>query len=59
MRRTLIALALLAVCPLIIAQQSLNNDSVIKLVKAGLSDDLVIATINASSGTYNTPRRTD
>jgi hypothetical protein len=54
MRRTLIALAFLAVCPLIIAQQSLNNDSVIKLVKAGLSDDLIIATINASPGTYNT-----
>jgi hypothetical protein len=32
----------------------MNNDSVIKLVKAGLSDDLIVSTINASPGTYNT-----
>jgi hypothetical protein len=36
------------------AQQALNNDSVIKLVKAGLSDDLIISTINASQGEFDT-----
>jgi hypothetical protein len=44
----------LAFCPLLVAQQALNNDSIIKLVKAGLSDDLIVTTINASPGTYDT-----
>jgi hypothetical protein len=44
----------LAFCPLLVAQQTLNNDAVVKLVKAGLSDDLIVSTINASPGTYNT-----
>jgi hypothetical protein len=39
---------------MLFAQQSLNNDSVIKLVKAGLSDDLIVTTINGSAGTYDT-----
>jgi hypothetical protein len=54
MRKSLIAFAFLAVCPLITAQQTLNNDSVEKLVKAGLSDDLIVSTVNASPGTYDT-----
>jgi hypothetical protein len=54
MRRSLIALVFLAFCPLIIAQQALNNDAIVKLVKAGLSDDLIVTTINASPGTYDT-----
>jgi hypothetical protein len=54
MRKSFIALVFLAFCPLLIAQQAMNNDAVIKLVKAGLSDDLIISTINASPGTYNT-----
>jgi hypothetical protein len=41
-------------CPLLIAQQALNNDSIVKLVKAGLSDDLIVSTINASPGNYDT-----
>ncbi len=36
------------------AQQALNNDSVIKLVKAKLSDDLIISTIANSPGVYDT-----
>ena len=36
------------------AQKALNNDSVIKLVKAGLSDDLIVAAINGSAGSYDT-----
>jgi hypothetical protein len=55
MRKNIFAVVFLALCPLLlIAQQALNNDSVIKLVKAGLSDDLVVSTINASPGTYDT-----
>jgi hypothetical protein len=41
-------------CPVIAAQQPLNNDSVMKMVKAQLSDDVIITTINASPGAYDT-----
>ncbi|MDP9169494.1 MAG: hypothetical protein M3N54_02645, partial [Acidobacteriota bacterium] len=36
-----------------IAQTALSNDAVIKLIKAGLSDDLIVSTINAAPGAYN------
>ena len=45
MRKIFLALVFLALCPLLFAQQSqrpLNNDAIIKLVKAGLSDDLFL-----------------
>jgi hypothetical protein len=54
MRKFLLALAASIFCPLLVAQQSLNNDAVIKLVKAGLSDDLIVSTIGAQSGIYDT-----
>src|ERR1700735_1270148 len=54
MRKSLLAVLFLAFCSPLVAQQSLNNDGVIKLVKAGLSDDLVISTINSQAGTYDT-----
>jgi hypothetical protein len=54
MRKSFFALMLLALCPLVFAQQKLDNDTVIKMVKAGLSDDIVVATINSSPGTYDT-----
>src|ERR1039458_6783058 len=44
----------LAISPLLYAQLSLNNEAVIKLVKAGLSDDLIITTINMMPGSYDT-----
>lgn len=50
---SLLALAIVS-CSLAIAQQSLNNDAIIKLAKAGLSDDVIVSTINASPGIYNT-----
>ncbi len=53
MRKGVLALLFLATCSLLVAQQAMNNDSVIKLVKAGLSDDLIVTTINASPGTYD------
>jgi len=54
MRKALFALLFLAFCPFLAAQQSLNNDAVIKLVKAGLSEDLIVSTVSASPGTYDT-----
>ena len=54
MRKSFIALIFLAFCSMLIAQQALNNDSVIKLVKAGLSDDLIITTVNVMPGSYDT-----
>ncbi len=54
MRKCLFAVFFLVFCPLLIAQQAMNNDAVIKLVKAGLSDDLVVTTINSQSGAYDT-----
>ena len=39
---------------LALAQQTYNNDSIVKLVKAGLSDDLIISTIGGQPGHYDT-----
>jgi len=54
MRKSFFTALLLLVCSALTAQQALTNDSIIKLVKAGLSDDLILSTINASAGTYDT-----
>ncbi len=54
MRKSIFAGLCLLVVPVLLAQQTLNNDTVIKMVKAGLSDDVVITTINASPGHYDT-----
>jgi len=54
MRKSLPALALLAICSLMAAQQVMSNDAVMKLLKAGLSDDLIVDTINGSPGKYDT-----
>jgi hypothetical protein len=53
-RKNILAFVFLAICPLLVAQQTMNNDSIIKLVKAGLSDDLIVSTINGSAGAYDT-----
>ena len=54
MRKAVCAFLFLVFCPFLIAQQALNNDSIIKMVKAQLSDDVIITTINASPGAYDT-----
>jgi hypothetical protein len=54
MRKFGMAVALLTFSPLLAAQQAMDDNSVIKLVKAGLSEDLVISTINVSPGMYDT-----
>jgi hypothetical protein len=53
MRKGLVALLFLAFTSLLTAQQALNNDSVIKMVKAGLTDDAIVATINANPGAFD------
>jgi hypothetical protein len=52
-RKNILAVVFLAICPLLVAQQVMNNGSVIKLVKAGLSEDLIITTINGAAGNYD------
>lgn len=54
MRKCVFAVLLLGFCSFLVAQQPLTNDAVIRLVQAGLSDDLVISTVNASQGAYDT-----
>lgn len=36
------------------AQQTLNNESVIKMVNAGLSQDVIVTAVTSSTGTYDT-----
>src|SRR5215469_14483507 len=54
MRYKLLAV-LLPVCALVLlAQTALTNDSIIKMVKAGLSDDIVVSTINSQQAKFTT-----
>ncbi len=53
MRKNILMVVFLAICPLAFAQQAQNNDSIVKLVKAGMSDDLIITTINAQPGNFD------
>jgi hypothetical protein len=50
----LLPLVLSALLPLLLAQQTLNNDSVIKMVKMGFPEDMIVNTINRSPATYDT-----
>lgn len=54
MRKSLLATLILAFCAVLAAQQTMNNDAVIKMVKAGLSDDLIVGSINSQAGQYDT-----
>ena len=54
MRKSILAVLFLVVCFAIAAQQAMNNDAVIKMAKAGLSDELIVTTIKDSPGTYDT-----
>jgi len=54
MRKAFLTCLVLLFCPVIFAQETLTNDSVIKLLKAGLSEELVVTTINSSPGKYDT-----
>jgi len=52
--RRLLTLSLLCTATLLFAQQTLNNDAIVKMVKAGLSDNIVIATIQSSPAQFDT-----
>jgi hypothetical protein len=44
----------LLIAALCFAQTALTNDSIIKMVKAGLGDDVIVATISSQPGKYST-----
>jgi hypothetical protein len=49
------AAVLTAICAVLaFAQTALTNDSVIKMVKAGLGDDIVVSMVKAQPGAYST-----
>ena len=54
MRKVLLAVLLLLLAGTLVGQQAMNNDSVIKLIQTGLSEELIVSMINASPGNYNT-----
>ena len=54
MRKSLLAAFFVALCAVLAAQQAMTNDSVIKMVKAGLSDDIIVGSINSQPGQYDT-----
>jgi hypothetical protein len=54
MRRPFLGFFVLCIATLVLAQQTMNNDAIVKMVKAGLSDSVVVATIQASPGQYDT-----
>jgi len=54
MRKIIIAGLLLFFTNTAAAQQVLNNDSIIKLIQTGLSEDIIIYVINASPSDYDT-----
>jgi hypothetical protein len=53
MRKIFLTIVSLGLCSVLLAQQTLNNDAIIKLVKAGLSDDFILSTINTQPGSYD------
>jgi hypothetical protein len=54
MRKSLLAVVFLAFGCLLTAQQKLNNEGVIKMIKAGLSEEVIAATVSSSPGEYDT-----
>jgi hypothetical protein len=54
MFKNFLSVAFLAFSPLLAAQLSPRNEDIVKMVKAGLGEDLIITTINASPGYYDT-----
>jgi len=50
-----IIIFVLATCSIFaVAQQSMNNDTVVKMHAAGLTDEMIVSTIAAQPGTYAT-----
>jgi hypothetical protein len=53
MKRTRIALFAAFFASLMFAQQTLTNDSVLKLVKAGMGDDLIVNMVNTQPSSFS------
>jgi hypothetical protein len=51
MNQVVIALGFLV---LLLGQQAMNNESVVNLMKAGFSEDVIVSAINRSQGAYDT-----
>ena len=54
MRKGLLAVICLGFGSLLVAQQKLNNEGVIKMVKAGLAEDVIAAAVGSSPGEFDT-----
>jgi hypothetical protein len=54
LHKLLIAGVFLAVSPVLLAQQAMTNDSVIKMTKMGFSQDVIVTTINRSQEAFDT-----
>jgi hypothetical protein len=54
MRKGILAICFLLVCQILPAQKPLDNTSIIRLLKAGLSEDLIVSAVNESLGHYDT-----
>lgn len=53
MRRSFLAFAFVFLSSLLIAQQEMTNDSVIKMTKAGLSPEIVASSVKSQPGHYD------
>ncbi len=53
MWKCFIAISFLTIASLLTAQQTLNNDGVIKMTKAGISEDVIASAVTSSPGTYD------
>jgi hypothetical protein len=53
-RKVLVSIAVFTAFPLLLAQQILDNDSVMKMVKMGFQDDMIVNTINHSQANFDT-----
>src|SRR6185312_5883944 len=45
---------LLVAASLLLAQDTLTNDSIVKMTKAGLSESIIVTTIQSGAGKYST-----
>jgi hypothetical protein len=54
MRLRLCSVWVIFLAALLSAQQTLDNDAILKLVKAGLSEDVIVGMVNAQPGKYAT-----
>jgi hypothetical protein len=54
MRKGMLLFCFLLVCPVLLAQKQLDNNSIVTLLKGGISEDVIISTVNESRGYYDT-----